>query len=253
MALDAATLSLAAAELKQALSNSRIDKIFEPTRDEVVMTLRSRTETFKLLLSARSGSARVCFTGESFENPATPPSFCMLLRKYLSGGKLLDVRMLQGDRIVFFDFQCVNEMGDLVVNTLAAELMGRYSNLVLFQGEKIIDALKRVDFEDSEVRQLLPGLKYTLPSAPPRPNFFSLSSAGLVAAAMQKELPVADALLKSTSGVGPVVCREAAFRAFGDEAPISAAGVFFRAPPKEPIAVLQQFTTYRSFIIFPPT
>lgn len=225
MALDAATLSLAAAELKQALSNSRIDKIFEPTRDEVVMTLRSRTETFKLLLSARSGSARVCFTGESFENPATPPSFCMLLRKYLSGGKLLDVRMLQGDRIVFFDFQCVNEMGDLVVNTLAAELMGRYSNLVLFQGEKIIDALKRVDFEDSEVRQLLPGLKYTLPPAPPRPNFFSLGSAGLVAAAMQKELPVADALLKSTSGVGPVVCREAAFRAFGDEAPISAAGM----------------------------
>ena len=225
MALDAATLSLAAAELKEALRDTRIDKIFEPTRDEVVMTLRSRTETFKLLLSARSGSARVCFTQESFENPATPPSFCMLLRKHLNGGRLQDVRMLQGDRIVFFDFQCVNEMGDLVVNTLAAELMGRYSNLVLFQGEKIIDALKRVDFEDSEVRQLLPGLKYTLPPAPPRPNFFALTSAGLVAAAMQKELPVADAMLKSTSGVGPAVCREAAFRAFGDDAPISAAAM----------------------------
>lgn len=225
MALDAATLSLAAAELKEALRDTRIDKIFEPTRDEVVITLRSRTETFKLLLSARSGSARVCFTQESFENPATPPSFCMLLRKHLNGGRLQDVRMLQGDRIVFFDFQCVNEMGDLVVNTLAAELMGRYSNLVLFQGEKIIDALKRVDFEDSEVRQLLPGLKYTLPPAPPRPNFFSLTSAGLTAAAMQKELPVADALLKSTSGVGPAVCREVAFRAFGDEAPVSAAGM----------------------------
>ena len=86
----------------------------------------------------------------------------MLLRKHLAGGRLLDVRAEKGDRIVFFDFQCVNEMGDLVKNTLAAELMGRYSNLVLFQGEKIIDALKRVDFEDSEVRQLLPGLPYTL-------------------------------------------------------------------------------------------
>ena len=75
MALDAATLSLAAAQLKEALVDSRIDKIFEPTRDEVVITLRSRTQTHKLLLSARSGSARVCFTRESFENPATPPSF----------------------------------------------------------------------------------------------------------------------------------------------------------------------------------
>ena len=153
MALDAATLALAAQELKEALTDSRIDKIFEPTRDEVLITLRSRTQTFRLLLSARSGSARVCFTGESFENPAVPPSFCMLLRKHLAGGRLLDVRAEKGDRIVFFDFQCVNEMGDLVKNTLAAELMGRYSNLVLFQGEKIIDALKRVDFEDSEVRQ----------------------------------------------------------------------------------------------------
>ena len=163
MALDAATLALAAQELKEALTDSRIDKIFEPTRDEVLITLRSRTQTFRLLLSARSGSARVCFTGESFENPTVPPSFCMLLRKHLAGGRLLDVRAEKGDRIVFFDFQCVNEMGDLVKNTLAAELMGRYSNLVLFQGEKIIDALKRVDFEDSEVRQLLPGLPYTLP------------------------------------------------------------------------------------------
>ena len=137
MALDAATLALTARELKERLRESRIDKIFEPTRDEVVLTLRSRTESFKLLLSARSGSARVCLTGESFENPAVPPSFCMLLRKHLSGGRLMDIRMLEGDRIVFFDFQCVNEMGDLVLNTLAAELMGRYSNLVLFQGEKI--------------------------------------------------------------------------------------------------------------------
>ena len=216
MALDAATLALAAQELKEALTDSRVDKIFEPTRDEVLITLRSRTQTFRLLLSARSGSARVCFTGESFENPAVPPSFCMLLRKHLAGGRLLDVRAEKGDRIVFFDFQCVNEMGDLVKNTLAAELMGRYSNLVLFQGEKIIDALKRVDFEDSEVRQLLPGLPYTLPPKPNKPDFFEGSAIGLVTAACRKDLPVADALIRSCGGVGPIVCREAAFRALGE-------------------------------------
>lgn len=216
MALDAATLALCARELKTTLLDSRIDKIFEPTRDEVLLLLRTRTDTYRLLLSARSGSARVCLTGESFENPATPPGFCMLLRKHLAGGRLLDIQMEPGERIVFFDFQCVNEMGDLVKNTLAAELMGRYSNLVLVQDGRILDALKRVDFEDSAIRQLLPGLPYTMPPRPARPDFFSVSSAALVALAMQKDLPVADALMKSCGGVGPVVCREAAFRALGD-------------------------------------
>ena len=93
MALDAATLALTAAELKTTLADAKIAKLFEPTRDELVITLRTRTETDSLLLSARSGSARVCLTEESFENPETPPSFCMLMRKHLTGGRLLDVRM----------------------------------------------------------------------------------------------------------------------------------------------------------------
>jgi len=138
MALDAATLALTAAELKATLTDAKIAKIFEPTRDELVITLRTRTDTYALLLSARSGSARVCLTEETFENPETPPSFCMLMRKHLTGGRLLDVHMEPGDRIVYFDFQCTNEMGDLVRNTLCAELMGRYSNLVLVQSGKII-------------------------------------------------------------------------------------------------------------------
>ena len=150
MALDAATLALTAAELKTTLTDAKIAKLFEPTRDELVLTLRTRTETYSLLLSARSGSARVCLTEESFENPETPPSFCMLMRKHLTGGKLLDVRMEPGDRIVYFEFQCTNEMGDLVRNVLCAELMGRYSNLVLVQNGRIIDALKRAGKADRE-------------------------------------------------------------------------------------------------------
>lgn len=218
MALDAALLALTARELKQTLLDAKIDKIFEPTRDEVVITLRTRTDTFKLLLSARSGSARACLTQDTFENPAVPPSFCMLLRKHLTGGRLVDLRVEPGDRLAFFEFQCTNEMGDLVRNILAVELMGRYSNLVMVQDGRIIDALKRVDFEDSQIRQLLPGLAYTLPQKPNKPDLFAVSSAGLVAAACQKDLPVADALMRSCAGVGPVVCREAAFRALGESA-----------------------------------
>ena len=217
MALDAATLALVTAELNAKLTDAKIAKIFEPTRDELVITLRTRTETFSLLLSARSGSARVCLTQESFENPETPPSFCMLMRKHLTGGRLLGVHMEPGDRIVYFDFLCTNEMGDLVQNTLCAELMGRYSNLVLVQNNKIIDALKRVDFEDSEIRQLLPGLAYTVPPKPARPDFLAVSAASIVSLACQRELPVADALNKTVAGVGPVVCREAAWRAVGGE------------------------------------
>ena len=224
MALDAAALALCAKELSAALADARSDKIFEPTRDEVVLNLRTRTDNPRLFLSARSGSARACLTKETFENPQTPPSFCMLLRKHFTGGRLLEVRTLPDERILFFDFQCTNEMGDIVVNTMAAELMGRYSNLVLVQTKnpanpaaegKIIDALKRVDFEDSEVRQLLPGLAYTLPPQPQKASFLGVSAAGIVAAVSQKELPVAEALIKTTGGVGPVVCREAAYRAFG--------------------------------------
>ena len=215
MSLDAATLALVAGELKTTLLDAKIDKIFEPTRDEVLMTLRTRTETYRLLLSARSGSARVCLTKESFENPLTPPGFCMLLRKHLTGGRLIDLRREPGDRIIYFDFRCTNEMGDLVVNTVAAELMGRYSNLVLVQNGRIIDALKRVDFEDSEVRQLLPGLPYTLPPKPARPDFLVTSAAAMVAAACEKDLPVAQALGKTVAGVGPVVVREAVCRALG--------------------------------------
>ena len=217
MALDAATLALTARELEAQLQDAKIDKIFEPTKDEILLAMRTRAGALRLFISARSGSARVCLTQESFENPMTPPSFCMLLRKHFSGGRFLGVRTIEGERIVFFDFQCTNEMGDSVKNTLAAELMGRYSNLVLINADgKIIDALKRVDYEDSDVRQLLPGIAYTLPPMPEKPLFLAASAPGILAGIAQMDVPVADALMKTTGGVGPVVCREAAYRALGE-------------------------------------
>ena len=219
MALDAALLELTARELKQRLADARIDKIFEPTRDEVVLHLRTRTESHRLLVSARSGSARVCITQETFENPAAPPSFCMLLRKHFSGGRLVDVRVIPGERIAFFDFACTNEMGDSVCNTLAAELMGRYSNIVLVQGGKILDALKRVDFEASAVRQLLPGLPYTLPPKPNRPLLMQAPPQALAALADFRyaenisqlyndiRITCANAFLAREGGAGPLALK----------------------------------------------
>ena len=217
MALDAAVLALLAQELKTELLDDKIDKITQPGRDEAVLSLHGRG-TRRLLISARSGSARAAITTESFENPDVPPSFCMLLRKHLMGGRLLDVRTVPSERILFFDFQCTNEMGDLVKRTLAAELMGRYSNLVLIREEdKIVDALKRVDFEDSAIRQLLPGLTYTLPQQPDKLPFLTAGGAAMADAARRLSYPVSDALMKCVTGVGPVVCREAVWRALGED------------------------------------
>lgn len=225
MALDAATLALCARELKGALADARVDKISQPTRDEVLLNMRTREGHLRLLLSARNGSARVCLTAETYENPAVPPSFTMLLRKHIGGGRLLDVRTVPRDRIVFFDFLCTNEMGDLVRNTMAAELMGRYCNLVLVaagedgkaENGRIIDALKRVGYDDSEVRQLLPGLAYTLPPQPQNLDFLQTPFEQIAEQLKEQDKPVSDALRKVCGGVGPVVLREVCFRAFGPQ------------------------------------
>lgn len=220
MALDAATLALCAQELKDVLLEARVDKVFQPTRDEVIMQMRTRAATYRVLLSARSGSARVCTTKMTYENPAIPPSFCMLLRKHLTGGRLIGMRTVPNERILFLDFICTNEMGDLVYNTMAAELMGRYCNLVLIRreedgSEKVIDALKRVDFEASDVRQLLPGLQYTLPPNPQSENLLSVKPQKIVEECIEFSLAIPSALRKVVGGVGPVVLREIDFRAFG--------------------------------------
>ena len=225
MALDAATLALTGQELFQTLEQARIDRIHQPARDEVLLQMRTRRAGFSLLIAARTGSARVCLTEMKYENPPIPPSFCMLLRKYLTGGRLIGAHTPEAERILFLDFQCVNEMGDLVYLTLAAELMGRYCNIVLFQKEldeegklhdgKIIDALKRVDFEDSEVRQLLPGLPYTLPPMRDLPDLLRAPVGLYTEQVMRSELPVSDAVRKTAGGVGPVVAREVCHRAFG--------------------------------------
>ena len=128
MALDAATLALTARELKAALTEAKIAKIFEPTRDELVLTLRTRTDTYSLLLSARSGSARVCLTEESFENPETPPSFCMLMRKHLTGGKAQDFPFACGQRLQVRFARCHGGNDGVVVADLFAAALMRFTD-----------------------------------------------------------------------------------------------------------------------------
>lgn len=213
MALDAITMSLLAKELDEKLQGSRIDKIHQPSKDEVVFHLRKRDGNLKLMLSARSGSARICLTNESFENPQTPPSFCMLLRKYLSGARFIGATSVEGERIIMLTFTATSEMGDTVNIDIAAELMGRYANLVIINGEgKIIDAMKRVDADASSVRQLLPGLMYKLPPNRDNPKFISQTDK-VLEKVFSFNGTVDQAFLRSSQGMGPVVAREIAYLA----------------------------------------
>lgn len=213
MALDAITMSLLAKELDEGLQGSRIDKIHQPSKDEVVFHLRKRDGNIKLLLSARSGSARLCLTNESFENPQTPPSFCMLLRKYLSGARFVGATSVEGERIIMLTFTATSEMGDTVNIDIAAELMGRYANLVIINGEgKIIDAMKRVDADASSIRQLLPGLMYKLPPNRENPKFISQTQQ-VLEKVFAYNGTVDQAFLRCSQGMGPVIAREIAYLA----------------------------------------
>ena len=164
MALDGILLSLAKKEILDGAQFSRVEKIHQPSREELVIHLRGKGGARKLLLSVRANSPRIHFTSHAPENPATPPMFCMLMRKRLVNAALIDVRQSEFDRVLYIDFDAANEIGDRVKLTLSIEIMAKHSNIILFDEEgKIVDALKRVDLSQSTVRQILPGFRYTSP------------------------------------------------------------------------------------------
>ena len=216
MALDGAFLRHIKTEIEHTALGARVDKIYQPNREEMVLILRTRSEIFKLLISARANSARIQFTEAVPENPKQPPMLCMLLRKKLTGARLVSVRQPQLERMLCLDFDAVNELGDSVRLTLVSEIMGRYSNIIFVDGEgKIIDALKRVDAEMSSERLVLPGMAYQLP--PPQNKLCLLETEPSRVIGALKSLPknveLSKGLLSVLQGVSPVVCRELQHRA----------------------------------------
>ncbi len=222
MALDGIFLSKVKNELKEKAVGLRVDKVNQPTRDEVILNLRGKGCNYKLLLCVRADSPRLHFTSHNIDNPPVPPMFCMLLRKHLTGAMIKDVRQHETDRIIFIDFDATNEIGDRVELTIAMEIMGKYSNMILISGEKIIDSMKRVDFTTSSVRQILPGLTYALP---PQQDKLSIETSDIDAILdrilAHREKSLSSAILGSIQGVSPVVAREIAHRTAFDDAQVS--------------------------------
>lgn len=225
MALDGLFLTKIKDELLAKAVGLRVDKVNQPARDEIILNLRGKGCSYKLLLCVRADSPRVHFTSHNIDNPPVPPMFCMLLRKHLTSALIKNVRQHENDRILFIDFDGTNEIGDRVELTLCIEIMGKYSNLILISGEKIIDAIKRVDYLTSSVRQILPGLNYSLA---PQQDKLSLDSTKtdeiLNKILSYKDKYLSSAIMNTVQGVSPIVSREIASRVTGDDMCTSALG-----------------------------
>ena len=211
MALDGIFLRHIKKELEQKLLDSKVDKIYQPARDQLVLSMRSREGSELLLISARADSPRINITNIKPENPKVPPMLCMLLRKRLSGARLRAVTQPGLERLLMLEFEGKNELGDTVMMTLAVEIMGQYSNIV-FVDEKgtIIDAVKRVDASMSSRRMVLPGMKYEMPPRQEKLCILEHEAQDIIAAvqALPGSKPLSKALLSVVQGVSPIVCRE---------------------------------------------
>ena len=214
MPFDAIFLTAVIRELRPLLG-SRVDKIQQPSRDTVLLHLRGRG---KLLLSANVNRPRIHLTEASFENPAQPPMFCMLLRKHLTGGRLQEIQQPPAERSVSLIFDCTDEMGIPCRKSLILELMGRNSNLILTGAEgRILDCLRRVDFEMSEQRQVLPGLFYRDPPRQDKriPQETDEAEIAVLLSAAEPGRRLDQWLLGTFAGISPLIARELCFRFTG--------------------------------------
>ena len=209
MALDGAFLHCIRDELLP-LIGTRIDKISQPTRDTLILSFRGKGGATRMLCSASADAARVHITEESVENPPQPPMFCMLLRKHISGGKLEDIEQDGLERILRFKIRSNNELGDSVLLTLAVEIMGRCSNIILVnETGRIIDSIRRVDEDMSRVRLVLPATEYTTPPREARICLLNATSADIEAALQSApEGSLNKALIRLFEGISPIVARE---------------------------------------------
>ena len=218
MPIDAVFLESLRCELQEQLLACRVDKVQQPERDTILLSMRGPNGGGKLLLTASPNHPRIQLTSLSFENPAQPPMFCMLLRKHLTGGRLVSISQPPLERLVELTFDCIDEMGTPCQKKLILEIMGRNSNLILTGADgRILDCLRRVDFEMSEQLQVLPGLYYHLPPTQGKRSPWDASEEELRALlCAQKTQKMADSfLLETFGGLSPLLCRELAYAVFG--------------------------------------
>ena len=225
MALDGIVISNIVAELNSTILNSKISKIAEPEADELLLTLKGPNGSFRLSMSASASLPFIYLTSTNKVSPLTAPTFCMVLRKHIANGRITKIYQPGMERIINFEIEHLNEMGDLCHKVLIIELMGKYSNIIFTDSDgTIIDSAKRIPTSVSSVREVLPGRAYTIPATQEdKYNPLTVDSKQFVDIISAKPLTVSKAIYSSFSGISPLAANELAHRAGLDaDAPVAA-------------------------------
>lgn len=218
MALDGIVISNMIEELNQTILNGRISKIAQPEPDELLLTIKNNKMQYKLLLSAGASLPLIYLTQESKVNPMTAPNFCMLLRKHINGGKILSITQPGLERIIHFEIEHLNDMGDLCQKFLTIELMGKHSNIIFRDGELIIDSIKHVSSQMSSIREVLPGRTYFIPDTQEKYNPITIEKEFFCTKLLSKPMALSKAIYTSLTGISPIIAEEICYKANLDSA-----------------------------------
>ncbi len=216
MAFDGIATACITYELKNELVGGRIDKVLQPEFDEINLIIRNNGQNNRVVMSASSNTPRVHFSSVQKENPEKAPMFCMLLRKHLLGGRVVDVVQPDFERIVEFHIESKDELGDISVKRLIIEIMGRHSNIILVSAKnKVLGSVKHIDFSVSKVRQLLPGMDYEYPPSQGKLNPIEATEKDIKKVLSEKDGLLDKLIVDSFTGIGPLSAREAVYGYFG--------------------------------------
>ena len=213
MAFDGITVAALTKELQERLIDGRINKIAQPEPDELIFTIKTRQGSQKLYMSASASLPLVYFTEENKPSPMTAPNFCMLLRKHIGSGRIVSISQPELERIIHFEIEHYNELGDLCTKLLTVELMGKHSNIIFREGDMIIDSIKHVSAHVSSVREVLPGREYFIPVTSEKANPLDITKEAFFETVFSQNQPLSKALYMSLTGFSPVMAEELCVRA----------------------------------------
>lgn len=214
MALDGLVIANVVYELNEKLMNGRINKIAQPENDELILTIKNNRDQYKLLLSAGASLPLIYLSKESKQSPMTAPNFCMLLRKHLNSAKILSITQPGLERIINFEIEHLNELGDACIKYLIIELMGKHSNIIFCDENKvIIDSIKHISGLVSSVREVLPGRDYFIPQTMEKLNPFEVTYELFKEKVLTKPMDIGKAIYSSITGISPLIATEICNRA----------------------------------------
>lgn len=218
MAMDGVVIAGLLSEFRKKLTGGRIYKIYQPETDEICLVIKNKTEngscTERLVISADAGLPLIYLSSDSKENPVVAPNFCMLLRKHIGNGRIIDIRQPDFERIIVFEIERLDEMGDICTKKLIVEIMGKHSNIIFTDSEgMIIDSIKHISHAVSSVREVLPGRIYEFPPSKDKLNPLDLDVNFFVNHILSKPGSVSKAIYMSYNGISPVTANEIIYRA----------------------------------------